>query len=179
MKTFNFFLLPPLLFLFLLFFKIGLIFVGGGYVLIPIFHRELVTNLHFLTERQFIDGVVISQLTPGPISIFVAFAGYCIAGVWGALLAAFALFLPGGALTIFLSKNYGKIRNSPLFRELPDTLTPVIIGLLISTVWQMKKNTITDKFDTPEIILALFLILRFKVNPLLIIILYMIGYLVF
>ena len=67
MKILSFLWVPSIFVLFWLFFKIGLIFFGGGYVLIPVLHKELVINLHLLSERQFIDGTAISQLTPGPV----------------------------------------------------------------------------------------------------------------
>jgi chromate transporter len=176
MKIFSWLLIPSLIFLFWLFFKIGLVFVGGGYVLIPVMQRELVSNLHLLTDKEFIDGVVISQLTPGPVAILVTFAGYCVAGVVGALVSTFALFLPGTALMVFLSNSYEKIHDSDFAKKLPNVLTPVIIGLLISTIWLMRKDTVTDKFDISEIILAFLLIVRFKINPIIIIGVYLIIY---
>ena len=179
MKSINWFLFPSLIFLFWIFFKIGLVFFGGGYVVIPIMHRELVTNLNLITNQEFIDGVVISQLTPGPIAIMVTFAGYCIAGIPGALVSTFAMFLPGASLMMFLSKSYEKIRHSNFAKKFVETLNPIIIGLLIATVWQMRQTTITDRFETTEIILAFLLIVRFKVNPLLIIIAYINAYLIF
>ena len=69
----NLLLLPPLIVVFIVFLKIGFVFFGGGYVAIPVIYRELVTNLHLLTEQQFIDGTAISQLTPGPIAIIATF----------------------------------------------------------------------------------------------------------
>jgi chromate transporter len=176
MKILNWLLIPSLIFLFWLFFKIGLVFVGGGYVLIPVMQKELVTNLHLLTDKEFIDGVVISQLTPGPVAILVTFAGYCVAGIWGALVSTFALFLPGAALMVFLSNRYEKIHDSHFAKKLPEALTPVIIGLLISTIWLMRKDTLTDKYDIMEIIIAFLLIVRFKINPILILIVYMFAY---
>ena len=103
---FGWLLFPSIFVLFWIFFKIGLVFFGGGYVVFPVIHRELVTNLHLLTEQEFIDGIAISQITPGPIAIIATFAGFIIANTWGALVGTFAMFLPGSALMFFISKNY-------------------------------------------------------------------------
>ena len=51
------------------FLKIGVIFFGGGYVLIPLLHRIMVDLLHWLSLKEFLDGVALSQLTPGPLAM--------------------------------------------------------------------------------------------------------------
>jgi chromate transporter len=58
------------------FLKIGCVFFGGGFVLVPLLHQHLVTNLRYLTEREFLDGVAISNLTPGPIAVLATFASF-------------------------------------------------------------------------------------------------------
>lgn len=176
MKIFNLLLFSSLIVLFWIFFKIGLVFFGGGYVTIPVIHTELVTHLHLITEQQFADGLIICQLIPGPVAIIVAFLGYCMAGVQGAFIATFAMFLPGACLMTFLSKNYEKIRYSNFLKKLVETICPVIIGLLISTAWNLKNITLTDKFDLIEALIAFILISFFRINPLLIVIAYIIVY---
>ncbi len=101
----NLLLLTPIMLLFFVFLKIGLIFFGGGYAVIAIMQRELVSNYHFLTNREFIDGVAISQFTPGPVAVLSTFVGYKVYGIIGALIATFAMFLPGATLMIFISKT--------------------------------------------------------------------------
>lgn len=165
MKIFSWFVVPPLLLLFWLFFKIGLVFFGGGYVLIPVMHRELVTNLHLLTEREFIDGTAISQLTPGPIAILATFAGYRIAGILGALTSTVGMFLPGITLMLFISKNYEKIKNSQTARNILNTITPVIVGLLVATSFQMGKLIVINNANLIILIAALYLFLKHKINP--------------
>lgn len=46
MKIFSWFLYLPILFIFCIFLKFGLMFWSEGYVLIPVMQRELVNNLH-------------------------------------------------------------------------------------------------------------------------------------
>ena len=163
-------LFPSLSFVFWIFFKIGLVFFGGGYGVIPVIHRELVTNLHLLSEAQFIDGTAISQLTPGPIAIIATFTGYIIAGVSGAIVGTFAMFLPGSVLMFFISKNYEKIKNSDTASNILSTITPVIVGLLIATSWQIGQANIHYKSDWIILFISLLLLVRFKINPALLII---------
>lgn len=165
LKILNLLLVPSILFVFWIFFKIGLVFFGGGYVVIPVMHRELVANLHLLTEQEFIDGTAISQLTPGPVAILATFAGYKIAGVMGALVGTFAMFLPGSVLMLFISKSYEKIKESNLAHKVLNTIIPVVIGLLIAASWQIGKKTIGNSYDLIMLFASFFLFVRFKVNP--------------
>jgi len=165
MKFLSFFIFPSLLVLFWIFFKIGLVFFGGGYVVLSIIHRELVGNLHLLTEREFVDGTAISQLTPGPVAILATFAGYKIAGVWGALVSTFAMFLPGSTLMFFLSKSYDKIRSSNLAYKILNTIVPVIVGLVLSVALQIGQSTMNTVVEYAIFFASLWLMIKFKVNP--------------
>ena len=48
--------------------KIGLFGFGGGYAMLSLIQREIVTP-GWITEKMFTDIVAISQMTPGPIGI--------------------------------------------------------------------------------------------------------------
>lgn len=165
MKILSFFIVPSFLVLFWIFFKIGLIFFGGGYVVLSIIHRELVGNLHLLTEKEFVDGTAISQLTPGPVAILATFAGYKIAGIWGALVSTFAMFLPGSTLMFFLSKSYDKIRNSNFAYKILNTIVPVIVGLLLAISLQIGHSTMNSPLEYILFLASLVLFIKYKMNP--------------
>lgn len=166
----NFLLSLPLISTFVLFFKFGIVFFGGGYAIIPVLHAELVTKLHLLTEQQFIDGTALSQLTPGPVAIIATFAGYMIEGIKGALIATLAMFLPGSLLMFVISKNYEKIKNSDFARKILNAIIPAVIGLLIATAYQLGQKNLTHKFDYIILPIALILISKYKLNPIILII---------
>jgi len=97
-----FFRAVPVTVLITTFFKIGLVFFGGGFVLVPVLHNRLVTQLGWLKPQEFLDGVAISNLTPGPIAVLATFAGF----TWPAqprLAATVALFAPGIMLMLAIS----------------------------------------------------------------------------
>jgi len=170
MKALRWLFAPSLLALAWVFFKIGLVFFGGGFVVIPVMHRELVTNLHWLTDRQFVDGTAISQLTPGPIAVLATFAGYQVAGIPGALVGTAAIFLPGSVLMIFLSRSYEILKKHNAAREILNTLIPVIVGLLVAAALQIGRTTVTNWVDILVLVVAFIAIIKFKVSPALLII---------
>lgn len=162
---FSLLLFPPLLVVFLVFLKIGFIFFGGGYVIIPVMHRELVSNMHLITEQAFIDGIALSQLTPGPIAMVATFAGYSIAGVLGGLVGTFAMFLPGSALMFFISSKYEQIKSSNRARAVLNAVIPAVVGLLISASFHIGQSVISSIFMFGVFVLSVVLLVRYKVNP--------------
>jgi len=114
------------------FFQIGLIFFGGGFVLLPVLHSRLVTKLGWLTQREFVDGVAISQLTPGPIAVLATFAGYHEGGVAGALVATAALFAPGFLFMLFLSSQYERRKDQPWARRFLAGVNPAVAGMVLA-----------------------------------------------
>src|SRR5579859_523098 len=70
----------------LLFFaKAGLFVFGSGLAIVPFLHGGVVQDHHWLNERQFIDAVAVAMITPGPVVITVAFIGFLVGGVQGAV----------------------------------------------------------------------------------------------
>lgn len=74
--------------------KAGAFVFGSGLAIVPFLYGGVVTENHWLNERQFVDAVAVAMITPGPVVITVGFIGYLIAGVAGAVVAALATFLP-------------------------------------------------------------------------------------
>ena len=114
------------------FLKVGLVFFGGGFVLIPVLYQRLVGDLGWLTPRQFTDGVAISQLTPGPIAVLATFAGYRVAGVLGAITATVALFTPSTLLMLAISHYYQRLRNIRRVQDFLAGVVPAVVGLIVA-----------------------------------------------
>jgi len=108
----------PLWPLFLVFLKIGAVVFGSGYVLLAFLRDDLVARLHWLTESQLLDAVVVGQFTPGPVFTTATFIGYLLAGGRGAVVATVAVFLPGFLLVAVSGPLIPRSarRGSPLLR---------------------------------------------------------------
>lgn len=152
-----------------LFLKIGVIFFGGGYVLIPLLHRIMVDQLQWLTLKEFLDGVALSQLTPGPLAMLATFTGYKAAGFPGALVGTVFIFLPCTVLMLAISSHYEKMRNMELIRNTLDGLLPAVVGLVAAAAWNLGKTSLTSGRDF-ILLFAGLLILQFtRVSPMLVI----------
>ena len=72
--------------LFISFFQVGLLSVGGGYAAMPLIQSQVVVQHSWLTLSEFTDLITIAEMAPGPIGINSAtFVGIRIGGILGAL----------------------------------------------------------------------------------------------
>jgi chromate transporter len=85
----------------LLFFtKAGAFVFGSGLAIIPFLQQGVVQQFGWLNEHQFLDAVAVAMITPGPVVITVAFIGFLVAGLAGAIMASIGIFMPVYLFTI-------------------------------------------------------------------------------
>jgi chromate transporter len=120
-----------------IFFKIGLVMYGGGYVLIAFLQQELVDRQHLLTSQQLLDAVSIGQITPGPLFTTATFIGYLLAGHGGAIAGTVGIFLPGFLLVALLRPWLDKVQDSPWIKGFLAGINPAAWGLMAFVVGQL------------------------------------------
>ena len=159
--------------LFYVFFKVGLFSFGGGYAILPLMQHEVVDVNKWISFKEFMDIVAVSQITPGPISINLAtHVGYRIGGALGSTIATTSVILPSiiiiSLIVIFL-KRFNKL---PVVQRIFKSLRVTIVGLILAAgiALFVKENFIDYK---SYIIFALVLIggLVFKIGSITLIIL--------
>lgn len=117
--------------LFLTFFLIGCLTIGGGNVMIPLIQHQVVAVHGWITEEAFTNIIAVSQMTPGPIGINCAtYVGYEVLGVGGSFLATLALVLPSFLIVLAIVKVYEKLSGNYLFKGMMTGLKPAVAGLL-------------------------------------------------
>lgn len=150
--------------LFLTFLKIGAVLYGSGYVLLAFLRADFVTRLHWLTDQQLIDAVAIGQITPGPLFTAATFIGYVLGGIRGALLATLGIFLPSFIFVAISNPLIPKIRNSVWMSSLLDGVNASSLGLMAAVTFQLGFSSLTDFFTIVLAILALILLVKYKIN---------------
>jgi len=134
--------MPALLTLAWIYFRIGLIFFGGGYVLIPLLNHIMVEQYQWLTLRQFLDGLALSQLTPGPLAMLATFTGFRAGGFLGGLVATVFIFIPCVVLMLIIGRNYHRLKNIDLIRTTLDGLLPAVVGLVAAAAWNLGASSL-------------------------------------
>ena len=150
--------------LFLIFLKIGAILYGSGYVLMAFLRADLVVRLGWLTDPQLIDAIAIGQVTPGPLFTSATFIGYLLAGVPGALLATAGIFLPSFVFVALSNPLIPRMRKSPWMGSLLDGVNVSSLSLMAAVTWQLGRATLIDPFSILISMVALGLLIRFKIN---------------
>ena len=134
------------------FFKIGLFSFGGGYGMIPLIEREIVSR-NWLTGPEFVDIISISEMTPGPISINTAtFVGYRMGGVAGGAAATTGIVLPSLILILIVSHYLEKFRQNKLKEEIIHGIRPVVVALITQAVLLVAGNIFLKEKPGAEII---------------------------
>ena len=91
--------------LFKTFFLIGAFSFGGGYAMLPLIQKEVVTKHAWLTLQQFTDILAVAEMTPGPVAINTAtYVGYQTAGFLGSVCATLGVVLPSFLLISTLAE---------------------------------------------------------------------------
>jgi chromate transporter len=150
--------------LFMLFFKIGALIFGGGYVMIPFIQKEVVDIHQLVTRREFVDALAMGQATPGPIVITAVFIGYKAAGLAGALAAAAGIFMPSTLMVLALGRYLPLLKRFVLVRAFLKGMKTAIVGLLIYVAFSLGKTVITDLTGLTLLITAFILMLWNKVD---------------
>ena len=132
-----------ILFLFSVFFRIGVFNFGGGLAMLPLIFQS-VQDFGIMTSQEFSDLVAISQITPGPIAVNAAtFVGFSYAGVPGALAATFGVCLPSFVLMLVVMKFMDKFKESRGMQGALDGIRPVTVGLIAAATFFMGDNILT------------------------------------
>ena len=148
----------------LIFLKIGVVAFGGGYAMIPILQWDMVDHLGWLTLRQFLDGILLGFVTPGPIIITATFIGYWIKGLLGALVATVSIFLPPILLIVFLTPFYQRVKEGQWVRQVIQGILAALVGMLVLVVIQMGRASLVDWKSLAILVGAVAALIPFKVN---------------
>jgi chromate transporter len=112
------------------FLKVGTFIFGGGLVIIPLLETAVVNDFQWMTHSQFLDGVALGSITPGPVVITAAFVGYKVAGALGALVATVAIFAPSFLFIMLASPFLLRLRQNPWVKSFLKGVMPAALGAI-------------------------------------------------
>lgn len=140
------------------FFKIGLFSIGGGLATLP-FLQEMANTYGWVTPKEIIDMIAISESTPGPIGVNMAtYTGFKTAGVIGGIIATLGLVTPSIIIIIIIAHFFTKFNEKPLVRAGFYGLRPAVTGLIAAAGFEVAKLTLIniEKYEHTKKILELF-----------------------
>lgn len=127
---------PRLISLIAAFGTIGLTSFGGARA--AYFRHALVVSRGWIDDQQFLEGLTLSQVLPGPnISNLSVYLGQRIRGVAGAALAVTSMLLPGTLMIVALAIAYFGHGNLPALAAVFKGVGAAAVGLSIATTLQV------------------------------------------
>jgi chromate transporter len=142
--------------------------VGGGTAVLPEM-QTILAHQFGIDHTQFVHIYSIGQLAPGPNMLMVLVIGYQIAGLIGAGVVLLSFFLPSSLMCFYMGRLWNRFGESPWRRTIQNALEPISIGLMCSGVYAVAKASVVSSITLALALVTLYLILRTKINPVLVI----------
>ncbi|MGD1861632.1 MAG: chromate efflux transporter [Leptolyngbyaceae cyanobacterium] len=154
----------------MLFLRTGTFIFGGGLVIIPLLEFEVVDQLQWLTRNEFINGIAIGQLSPGPVVLTAAFIGFKVAGVLGALVASVSIFTPSFLFIMAGAPVLLRIRQNSWVQAFLKAVRPAVLGAIAAAAIPLMQTAIFEQSSwvltaiaAIITLLSLVALIRFKV----------------
>lgn len=127
--------------IFLVFFKIGLFTIGGGYAMLPIIQREVVETKHWMTDEEFLDAISLTNSLPGPLATNSAtFVGYRVARAPGSVAAVLGAATPSVVIILLIAMVFHNIMDYPVTQYIFNGVRPAVAALILYAVVKLAKS---------------------------------------
>jgi chromate transporter len=128
--------------------KMAVVTFGGAYAVLAYVAQIAVETHGWMTAGEMLDGLALSEATPGPLVLVLSYIGFLaafrnpglldplLAGVMGASVAAWATFVPS-FIFIFLGAPYMEsARHNRRLSAALSAITAAVVGVILNlSVW--------------------------------------------
>lgn len=151
------------------FLKAGAFMFGGGYVIVPLMETFAVDQTALMNRSQFLDGIALGQVTPGPILITATFVGFRAAGLFGSAVATAAIFLPSFVWILACAPYLPRLRSWRRGRGFLAAANPAAVGTIAAAAWSLGRACLVDSVTVVIATAVLTLALRGRASSFLLI----------
>ncbi len=145
---------------------VGAFTFGGSLSIIALIQDQFVHQLGWLTMQEFLDGLALGQLTPGPPVMLATYVGYKVLGFTGALVAAIAIFLPSFVMMFALLPVFERVRAVTWAKAALQGMVSGVIGVLAITLTRLAPHAVVDPFSAALFVGAATALLLWRAAPL-------------
>jgi chromate transporter len=131
--------------------KIGALAFGGGFSAIPLIQYAMVDRLLWVDTTEFLDGIALGQVTPGPVLITATFIGYKVSNLLGATMATLGAFFPSFFILVLLIPYHDRLRGVNKVRMMEQGILGSFIGMLALVLYNFGRTSLVD---IPRILMA-------------------------
>ena len=153
-----------------IFFKIGCFGFGGPMAVFTLLQDELVHEKQILTDQDFLEGAVLGDVLPGPVTMdIVTYTGYKLRKWYGALISTLVFILPSFVIMIILAIAYDKYSITSNVNAVLKCLGAAVTGLILSVALKLSKAEMKGYRELCILIWAFASSLIFKLDIVLIV----------
>ena len=154
------------------FFKVGMLLLGGGYVILPLLQSELVEKKNWITSDEVAEYYALSQSIPGLIAANISiFTGYKLKGIAGALAAISGVITPAFLAIVLLAKFLEEIIKYDFVQGIFWGVGIGVLVLIYLAVKEIWNKSVFDKYTFGIFFTVFILSLCFKISPAILVIL--------
>jgi len=125
------------------FLSLGSFGFGGPIALAGYMQRDLVEKRRWISKADYLDGLALAQLAPGPLAAQLAiYLGYVRAGVLGATLVSLAFILPSFLMVLCISWFYVRFGGLPWMQALFYGIGAAVIGIIVRAAYKLIRLTL-------------------------------------
>ena len=145
------------------FLKIGCFGFGGPMAVFSLLQDELVSRKKILTNNDFLEGAVLGDILPGPVTMdIVTYTGYKLKKWSGAIKASLLFILPSFIIILIIAMFYDKLIAIPKVETILKCLGAAVTGLIVSVGIKLGEQLIKDYYSVGILIWAFTSSLIFK-----------------
>jgi chromate transporter len=125
------------------FLRLGASGFGGPIALAGFMQRDLVEERRWISRQDYLDGLALAQLAPGPLAAQLAmYLGFVRAGALGATIVSLAFILPSFFMVWAISVAYVNYGGLPWMQALFYGVGAAVIGIIARSAQKLTKLTL-------------------------------------
>jgi chromate transporter len=125
------------------FLYLGTFGFGGPIALAGYMQRDLVEKRGWITKKDYVDGLALAQLAPGPLAAQLAiYLGWVKGRVLGATAVAAAFILPSFLMVLVLSALYVRYGGLPWMQSVFYGVGAAVIAIIARSALKLVKLTL-------------------------------------
>jgi chromate transporter len=144
--------------------KMGALVYGGGYVIIPVVRGEAVQRFGWMSDRVFLDGLALGQMTPGPIVNLSVFVGYQAGGLLGSIVAALGVFAPAFAVVLVAVPLMSRVKHLSWMKDFLAGVNASVVGAIVAATIPLARSAVVSPFTAVVGLASVGILSRFKVD---------------
>ena len=131
---------------FLIFSRIGLFTIGGGYAMVPLIEAEIVEKRKWVGKEEFLDLMALAQTVPGIFAVNISiFIGYKLKKFWGAFFMTLGTIMPSFVIMLLIALFFSHLKQFEVVESIFRGIRPAVVALIAAPCFKMAKSAKINK----------------------------------